>query len=62
MNNRQRIMLKLIGLSDEEFARLLSGTLPDLMGADLPAFCRQRENSGDGALDALAAWLGESAQ
>ena len=60
MNNRQRIMLKLIGLSDEEFAKLLSGTLPDLMGSDLPLPCRQSETAADSALDALAAWLGES--
>lgn len=62
MNNRQRIMLKLIGLSDEEFAKLFSDMLPDLMGPDLPMPCRRRDNSGDGALDALAAWLGESAR
>lgn len=56
MNNRQRIMLKLIGLSDEEFADLLGGALPVLLGPDLPASLRERENSGSGT---LAEWLSE---
>lgn len=56
MNNRQRIMLKLIGLSDEEFADLLGGTLPALLGSDLPASLRERENCGSGT---LAEWLSE---
>ena len=57
MNNRQRIMLKLIGLSDEEFADLLADFLPDLMGTDLPASLTGPENGGSRA---LAAWLNES--
>ena len=63
MNNRQRVMLKLIRLSNEEFAGLLSRMLPDLMGADLPApFPELCADGGDETLRALAAWLGESAR
>ena len=63
MSNRQRVMLKLIGLSDEEFAGLLSPALPDLMGTELPAaFWDRGADSGDEALLSLAAWLGESAR
>jgi len=45
MTNRQMIMLKLIQLSDEDFAEFMEDQITDLMDGSLCRICESRHNS-----------------
>lgn len=45
MTNRQMIMLKLIEMSDNEFAEFMNDEITDLMEGDLCKFCMEKHNA-----------------
>ena len=50
MTNRQMIMLKLIQLSDEEFAEIMDEEITNLMDGSLCEFC-ERKHGGECPID-----------